>query len=150
MNPDSMEHSHGECSAVQTVNKFIVLWNPSVYYLDHNGGLMDNILGWMNSLISWQIKSHMFQQNSLNSKGVEILAPFPIIYICVPSYDGARGRQVGWGTMLQARRSRVRVTLRCIFFSIYLILPAKPWPWGRLTVWLSVSNRNEYQESSWG
>lgn len=45
MNPNFMEHSHDECSAVQAVNKFPVLWNPSVYYLDHNGGLFDTILG---------------------------------------------------------------------------------------------------------
>jgi hypothetical protein len=40
-----------------------------------------------------------------------------------------RGSVVGWGTMLQAWRSRVRVSMRWVD-------PA--------------SNRNEYQESSWG
>jgi hypothetical protein len=36
---------------------------------------------------------------------------------------------VGLGTMLQARRSRVRFTMRSLHFSINLILPASLRPW---------------------
>jgi hypothetical protein len=37
---------------------------------------------------------------------------------------GARGTVVGWGTMLQAGRSRVRIPMRSLHLSIDLILPA--------------------------
>jgi hypothetical protein len=53
---------------------------------------------------------------------------------------GSRGSVVGWGTMLQAGRSRFRVPMRWIF-SINQILPTALWPYGHVVD--SVSNRNE-------
>jgi hypothetical protein len=54
---------------------------------------------------------------------------------------GGCGSGDGWGAMLHAGRSRVRIPMRSqTFFSVYLILPAALAPGV-----YSTSNRNEYQ-----
>ena len=47
---------------------------------------------------------------------------------------GARSGTVGWGTTLQARRSRVRFLMVSLEFFIDIILPATVWSWDRLSL----------------
>jgi hypothetical protein len=62
-----------------------------------------------------------------------------IFYIC----QIIRGRRLlsGYGTMLQAGRSRIRFPMKGIQFSIYIIFPAALGPKVHLA-----SNRNQYQK----
>jgi len=43
---------------------------------------------------------------------------------------GARGGAVGWGTALQAGRSRVGFPMVSLEIFIDIILPVALWPWG--------------------
>jgi hypothetical protein len=54
----------------------------------------------------------------------------------------ARGSVVGWGTMLQAGRSRVRIPMRSLDFSIDLILPVALWTLGSTQPLTEMSTRN--------
>ena len=61
---------------------------------------------------------------------------FPTLLFCTVhiSGEGARGGAVGWGTWLQAERTRVRFPMVSLEFFIDIILPVALWPRG----WLSL------------
>jgi hypothetical protein len=53
-----------------------------------------------------------------------------IIIIIIIIIIGVRGGAVGWGTVLQTGRSRVRFPMVSMEFFIGTILPVALWPWG--------------------
>jgi hypothetical protein len=48
---------------------------------------------------------------------------------------GVHGGAVGWGTVLQGGRLRVRFPVVSLEFFVDIILPAALWPWGWLGLW---------------
>jgi hypothetical protein len=51
------------------------------------------------------------------------------VIFCIPiKANGARGGAVGWGTALQAGRSRIRFPMLSLEFFIDIIVPAALWP----------------------
>ena len=60
---------------------------------------------------------------------------FNIIFLPTSRWVG--GCAVGWGTAIQAGRSRVRFPILSLEFFIDTVLPAALWPWG----WLSSSQK---------
>jgi hypothetical protein len=51
------------------------------------------------------------------------------------SVRGARRGALGWGTALQAGRSRIRFPMSSLEFFIDILLPVALWPWVRLSLW---------------
>jgi hypothetical protein len=58
------------------------------------------------------------------------------------SYMRARGSVVGWGTILQAGRSRIRFPMKSLDFSINVILPARTMALGSTQPIREMSTRN--------
>jgi len=75
----------------------------------------------------------VMKSGSLNL--LEISRPVQVCnWIAFTLYNRARGKAVGWGTVLQAGRSRVQFPMVSLDFFIDIILPAALWPRG----WLSL------------
>jgi hypothetical protein len=124
--------------------------------LESNNILHENAFGQCYSGVRYRPGSHSMvrvrSQKSLcgiysvhSSTGVGFLSVLQFISINYHSTIAPRSGVVGRGTTLQTGRPRVRVPMKSSDYSIDLILPDVLWPW-----FYSASNRNEYQESSYG
>jgi hypothetical protein len=59
---------------------------------------------------------------------------FVFFDIIIRGGAGANGSVVGWGTVLQAGRVRVRFPMRTLDFSDHLTFQAALWSWGLLSL----------------
>jgi hypothetical protein len=84
--------------------------------------------GWLSGYCTLlAIPSHISNRNFNTNRCI-----FVAVY---PRHRGVRDGAVGWGTALQAGRSRVRFPMVSLEFFIDIILPAAIWPWGWLSLW---------------
>jgi hypothetical protein len=85
-------------------------------------------------------KSSFYHQLFRNSKYLPFISTSPLQLILCSCQQVAWGSVVGWGTMLQAGRSPVRVPDK-VDFSIYLILPGETMALGSTQPLIEISTR---------
>jgi hypothetical protein len=99
--------------------------------------------------LRWMVsfRSHMSEKIEVKRKKQDMKIVIKIlgIFMCYTQIAQRLVSIIGWGTMLQTRRSPVRFPWVHLIFQLTYSSQPHYGPWVN-----SASNRNEYQESSWG
>jgi hypothetical protein len=116
---------------------FIHLHTVAVHRFESKQFLLCGINSSLTLLLGYEGKSRQSSAYTRDlGKPVYVLALLNLLYIFVfyMCALGARGSVVGWGTILQARRSRVCFPMRSLDFAIDLIHPLALWLWSQLSL----------------
>jgi hypothetical protein len=78
---------------------------------------------------------HKLRVSRTIGTGTYFVWRWSLLMLSTTSVTGARGGALGWGTALQAGRSRIRFPMSSLEFFIDVLFPAALWPWVRLRFW---------------